>query len=176
MTPRIILIGPMGAGKSTIGIELAHRFEIESKDTDTQIADEVGQSIADLFIEKGEEYFRIKEKEILRRNLLGGDGILSLGGGACISPDSQSAVRASGSFIVYLKISLSVVAERIGFNRDRPLLLVNPRAQWQSLMNERAPIYEDLADVTIDVDKKSVSEICDEIEVAYELRSKGVVR
>lgn len=175
MAPIISLIGPMGSGKSTIGEILAHKFNLPWVDTDTEIMLITGATIADLFVEKGEEYFRIKEKEVLRSALLGDASILSLGGGACISPDSQSALRASGSFIVYLKISLSAVVDRIGFNRDRPLLLESPRAQWQNLMNERASIYEDLADVVISVDGKTPDEISDEIEVAYELRTKGSV-
>ncbi len=173
MAPRIILIGPMGAGKSTIGAELARRFKFDHKDTDQLIEKLAEKTISEMFIEDGEEYFRAKEKEVLREVLLGESCVLSLGGGACISPDSQSAVRASGSFIVYLKISLAHVAERIGFNRDRPLLLSSPRAQWQALMNERAPIYESLADVIINVDEKPVPLVCDEIEVAYELHRKG---
>ena len=163
----------MGAGKSTVAAELSLRFHLEHKDTDYLIESHIGSSISEIFLDKGEEYFRIVEKEILREALLSDSCILSLGGGACISPDSQSAVRACGAFIVYLQISLSKVAERIGFNRDRPLLLTSPRAQWQSLMNERAPIYEDLADVVIPVDDKDLSLICDEIEIAYELHRKG---
>lgn len=173
MKSHIILIGPMGAGKSTVGAELARRFSLPLVDTDAVIEERTGEQISTLFIEKGEEYFRVKEREVLRDSLLGDKSVLALGGGACITPDAQSALKASGGFIVYLKISLSHVVSRIGFNRDRPLLLDNPRAQWQRLMNERAPIYESLADTTIDVDDKSVTELCDQIEVAFELRMRG---
>jgi shikimate kinase len=113
------------------------------------------------------------EKIILRTALLEDGAVLSLGGGACVSLDAQSALRASGAFIVYLKISLSQVSSRVGFNQGRPLLMGNPRAQWQSLMNERAPIYEGLASYVVEVDNKSVSDIVDEIAFAYDLRSKG---
>jgi shikimate kinase len=87
-----------------------------------------------------------------------------------MNKDAESALRASGSFIVYLKISLSEVSSRVGFNRDRPLLLGSPRAQWQTLMNERAPIYQSLSSYTVDVDGKSAEKIVDEILIAYELR------
>jgi shikimate kinase len=166
----------MGAGKSTVAAELATRFSLPHRDTDAEIARVSGLDISTIFVEKGEEYFRALEKDVLRSELLGEPSILSLGGGACISADSQSALRACGAFIVYLEISLAHVVERIGFNRDRPLLLSNPRAQWQSLMNERAPIYSGLADVTINVDGKDVASICDEIEVAFELRTRGAER
>ena len=89
--------------------------------------------------------------------------MLALGGGAPISIDAQSALRAIASPVIYLDISLATVAPRIGFNRDRPLLLHNPRGQWQTLMEARRPIYESIADTVIDVNTKSENEIVDEI-------------
>jgi len=173
MAPRIILVGPMGSGKSTIGQGLATLFEIPFRDTDEMIVSQSGREIADIFIEDGEDAFRALEKIILRTALLEDGTVLALGGGACVSIDAQSALRASGAFIVYLKISLAKVSSRVGFNQGRPLLMGNPRAQWQGLMNERAPIYEGLASYTCEVDDKSISQICDEIAIAYELRGKG---
>ena len=173
MAPRIIVIGPMGSGKTTVGTSLSQRFTTAFRDTDQMILAQTEREIADIFIEDGEEEFRKIEKIILRTALLEDETVLSLGGGACISLDAQSALRATGSFIVYLRISLSQVSSRVGFNQGRPLLMGNPRAQWQSLMNERAPIYEGLASYICDVDSKSVDEIVSEIEIAYELRSKG---
>lgn len=173
MAPRIILIGPMGAGKSTVGATLAEQLNLSFRDTDQMIVAQSGREIADIFIEEGEDAFRSLEKIILRTALLEDESVLSLGGGACINIDAQSALRASGSFLVYLKISLSTVSSRVGFNRDRPLLLGSPRAQWQTLMNERAPIYEALATYTVDVDGKSVDEIASEILFAYQLPSEG---
>jgi shikimate kinase len=173
MTPRIILIGPMGSGKSTVGVSLAAHLGLPARDTDLMIVEQTGRQISDIFIEDGEDEFRVLEKIILRSALLEDGAVLSLGGGACLSFDAQSALRASGSFIVYLKISLAQVASRVGFNRDRPLLIGSPRAQWQSLMNERAPIYESIASYTVDVDGKSIEEITQEISIAYELQDKG---
>lgn len=173
MAPRLILIGPMGSGKTTIGQRLAHDFGLPFKDTDQMIEEQTGRLISDIFIEDGEDEFRAIEKIILRTGLLEDETVLSLGGGACLSNDAQSALRASGAFIVYLKISLSQVSSRVGFNQGRPLLMGNPRAQWQSLMNDRAPIYEAIATYICDVDSRSVDEIATEIAIAYELRGRG---
>lgn len=173
MAPRILLIGPMGSGKTTVGEQLAQDFGLSFRDTDLMIVEQSGREISDIFIEDGEEAFRALEKIILRTALLEDETILSLGGGACVSIDAQSALRASGAFIIYLKISLSQVSSRVGFNQGRPLLMGNPRAQWQSLMNERAPIYEGLAHYIVEVDSKTVSEIVSEIGIAFELRGTG---
>jgi shikimate kinase len=161
MAPRIILIGPMGSGKTTIGQLLASHLNIAFRDTDHAIEEKAGKSVADIFLEDGEDEFRILEKKVLRDELLSDNTVLALGGGAPISIDAQSALRAIASPVVYLDISLAAVAPRIGFNRDRPLLLHNPRGQWQTLMEARRPIYESIADTVIDVNEKSESEIVD---------------
>ncbi len=175
MAPRIVLIGPMGSGKSTIGSALARSMDCQVRDTDEMVVSQTGRSISDIFIEDGEEAFRALEKIALRIALLEDGAILALGGGACLSFDAQSALKASGAYIVYLKISLSEVSSRVGFNRDRPLLLGSPRAQWQNLMNDRAPIYESLATFVVDVDGRSVEEITQEVAIAFELRQRGAV-
>ena len=159
MAPRVILIGPMGSGKTTIGQLLASELEIPFRDTDHVIEEKSGKSVSDIFLEDVEDEFRILEKKVLRDELLSDDTVLALGGGAPISIDAQSALRAIASPVVYLDISLATVAPRIGFNRDRPLLLHNPRGQWQTLMEARRPIYESIADTVIDVNDKSESEI-----------------
>lgn len=159
MTPRVILIGAMGSGKTTIGKALSEELGLAFRDTDEVIENQSGKTIANIFLEDGEDEFRIHEKAALREELLKDETILALGGGAPISPDAQLALRTSGSFIVYLEASLATVAPRIGFNRDRPLLLNNPRGQWQTLMEARRPIYESLAKLTVDTNGLSESEI-----------------
>jgi shikimate kinase len=161
MAPRVILIGPMGSGKTTIGQLLAAELKVAFRDTDHVIEEKSGRSVADIFLEDGEDEFRALEKKVLRDELLSDDTVLALGGGAPISMDAQSALRAIASPVIYLDISLATVAPRIGFNRDRPLLLHNPRGQWQTLMEARRPIYESIADTIIDVNDKSESEIVD---------------
>ena len=163
MAPRVILIGPMGSGKTTIGQLLAARLNVAFRDTDHVIEEKSGRSVADIFLEDGEDEFRSLEKKVLRDELLSDDTVLALGGGAPISIDAQSALRAIASPVIYLDISLAKVAPRIGFNRDRPLLLHNPRGQWQTLMEARRPIYESIADTIVDVNEKSETEIVDVI-------------
>jgi shikimate kinase len=163
MAPRVILIGPMGSGKTTIGQLIARRLDIAFRDTDQVVEEETGRTVSDIFLEDGEDAFRLLEKGVLRNELLSDGTVLALGGGAPISMDAQSALRAIASPVVYLDISLATVAPRIGFNRDRPLLLHNPRGQWQTLMEARRPIYESIADTVIDVNTKTETEIVDEI-------------
>jgi shikimate kinase len=163
MAPRIILIGPMGSGKTTIGKSLAQKLSLEFRDTDSVIEQRAQKTVSQIFIEDGEDAFRAIEKEVLKEELQASDTVLALGGGAPISVEAQSALQASDSHIVYLDISLANVAPRIGFNRDRPLLLNNPRGQWQTLMEARRPIYESVADTVVDVNKRSQSEIVEQI-------------
>lgn len=153
----------MGSGKTTIGRLVAQKLALPFRDTDAIIEEENGKSVAEIFLEDGEDKFRLLEKAVLRNELLSDETILALGGGAPISIDAQSALRAIASPVVYFDISLASVAPRIGFNRDRPLLLHNPRGQWEILMQERRPIYESIADKVINVNSKSELEIVDEV-------------
>lgn len=171
MAPRVILIGPMGSGKTTIGSLLAEKLGLNFRDTDHLIEEQEGKTVSQIFLDQGEDAFRVIEKRVLREELLTDGTVLSLGGGAPISIDAQSALRAIASHIIFLDISLSTVAPRIGFNRDRPLLLNNPRGQWQTLMEARRPIYEAVADTIINVDDKSEEEI-----VTIALTSLGEAR
>jgi shikimate kinase len=149
----------MGSGKTTIGSLLAEKLGLSFRDTDQLIEEQEAKTVSQIFLDQGEDAFRAIEKRVLREELLTDGTVLSLGGGAPISIDAQSALRAIASHIIFLDISLSTVAPRIGFNRDRPLLLNNPRGQWQTLMEARRPIYEAIADATINVDDKSEEEI-----------------
>lgn len=162
MAPRAIFIGPMGSGKSTIGKAVASALGLPFRDTDSIIEEREEMPVSQIFIDKGEDYFRTVEKKVLRDELLNDGSILALGGGAPISVDAQSALKVSSAPVIYLDISLSSVAPRIGFNRDRPLLLHNPRGQWQTLMEVRRPIYESIANIVIDVNGKSQRQIVEE--------------
>ena len=160
---RILLIGPPGAGKSTVGQALAKKLSIDFIDTDQVIENETGQTITDIFVVDGEPHFRALELQTLRNVLTLESGVISLGGGAPISQDAQEAIEQSNSHTVFLDVSLATAAPRVGFNRDRPLLLGNPRAQWQALSDNRRPIYEKLADDAIKVDDMNVDQIVDQI-------------
>jgi shikimate kinase len=161
---RIVLIGAPGSGKSTIGSALAAHLQWPFVDTDALIELKESKKITDLFVENGEGYFRAIEFETLQEVLKEESAVISLGGGAPISEGAQEALASSDSIIVFLDVSLATAAPRVGFNRDRPLLLGNPRAQWQSLSDQRRPIYEKLATQSIKVDDMTVDEIISIIE------------
>jgi shikimate kinase len=161
---RIVLIGAPGSGKSTIGSALAAHLQWPFVDTDALIELKESKKITDLFVENGEGYFRAVEFETLQEVLKEESAVISLGGGAPISERAQDALASSDSIIVFLDVSLATAAPRVGFNRDRPLLLGNPRAQWQSLSDQRRPIYEKLATQSIKVDDMTVDEIISIIE------------
>ena len=161
---RIVLIGAPGSGKSTVGVALAAHLQWPFVDTDVLIELKESKKITDLFVDNGEEYFRSVEFSVLQEVLQEESAVISLGGGAPISESAQEVLQSSNSMIVFLDVSLSTAAPRVGFNRDRPLLLGNPRAQWQALSDQRRPIYEKLATQSIKVDDMPVDEIIAIIE------------
>lgn len=161
---RIVLIGAPGSGKSTVGMALAAQLKLAFVDTDSLIELKESRKISNIFVDDGEGFFRAIEFEALKEVLQKSDCVISLGGGAPIGEKAQDALRNSDSVIVFLDVSLATAAPRVGFNRDRPLLIGNPRAQWQTLSDQRRPIYEDLADCTVKVDDMSIEEIVSQIE------------
>ena len=161
---RIVLIGAPGSGKSTVGAALAAHLQWPFTDTDALIELKESKKITDLFVDNGEEYFRRVELEVLQEVLKEDSVVISLGGGAPISIVAQEVLQTSKSMIVFLDVSLATAAPRVGFNRDRPLLLGNPRAQWQALSDQRRPIYEKLATQSIKVDDMTIDEIVSIIE------------
>lgn len=158
MPPNLILIGPMGAGKSTVGAEVAKNLNLTFSDTDSLIEIDQGKSISDIFVEDGEAHFRLVEESIAIDAVKQEAGVLSLGGGAVMNLEVQRALKESGAKVIFLDISLSAVVPRIGFDTPRPLLMVNPRQRWNELMQERRPTYEALADLRIDVSELSVDQ------------------
>jgi shikimate kinase len=149
---RIVLIGAPGSGKSTVGAALSRKLALDFVDTDQLIEVREGKAITDIFVVDGEPYFRAVELETLKQVLKMSNVVISLGGGAPISEQAQQELRSSDSMVIFLDVSLATAAPRVGFNRDRPLLLGNPRAQWQALSDKRRPIYEALAEMSIKVD------------------------
>jgi shikimate kinase len=175
--PPIIVMGPPGAGKSSTARALAEIVRGVVIDTDLLIEEACGKTISEIFTEEGEPYFRKEEEQAVLRALeqsLVQPKIIALGGGAVLSELTRNRLRESHGTIVYLKVSIAFAAPRIGFNRDRPLLVDNPRAQWVALLKERAGIYESLADLTIDTDNKSARDVATEISVKLsETRAKS---
>ena len=148
----------MGAGKSTVGAEVAKNLNLTFSDTDSLIEIDQGKSISDIFVEDGETHFRLVEESIVIDALKQEAGVLSLGGGAVMNLEVQRALKESGAKVIFLDISLSAVVPRIGFDTPRPLLMVNPRQRWNELMQERRPTYEALADLRVDVSELSVDQ------------------
>jgi len=162
--PVAVLTGPPGAGKSTVGAALAARLGTSVVDTDELVEARAGMSITDIFVDQGEEAFRALERQAVADALAGHDGVLALGGGAILAPETQGLL--AGHRVVFLDVSLRYAARRSGFDQGRPLLALNPRGQWLQLMADRRPIYERLAWLRVNTDEKSVEEITAEIAAA----------
>ena len=163
MLKKIVLIGPPGAGKSSIGKALAKELNLSFIDSDSEIEKISHKKISEIFIEDGEPAFRLLEVDVVRKVLADFDGVISLGGGAPINKEIQEVLGDADYPVVFIDVSIAQAATRIGFNKDRPLLLVNPRQQWISLMNDRRPIYEKLASQTISSDNQKPHEVAKQI-------------
>ena len=163
MLKKIVLIGPPGAGKSSIGKALAKELNLNFIDSDSEIEKISHKKISEIFIEDGEPAFRLLEVDVVRKVLADFDGVISLGGGAPINKEIQEVLQDANYPVVFIDVSIAQAATRIGFNKDRTLLLVNPRQQWISLMNDRRPIYEKLASQTISSDNQKPHEVAKQI-------------
>ncbi|NHC14016.1 shikimate kinase [Motilibacter deserti] len=163
MSPRAVVVGPPGAGKTTVGQLLARRLEVPFRDTDSDVEAVAGMTVADLFIEKGEAHFRELERAAVAAALTEFDGVLALGGGAVLDAGTRAALVASPAPVVLLVVGIEDAAARVGFNQARPLLLGNPRQQWQRLLEQRKGFYEEVATMTVPTDKRAPAHVADEI-------------
>ncbi|MFI6496315.1 shikimate kinase [Nonomuraea typhae] len=156
-----VLIGPPGSGKSTLGSLLADRLGVAYRDTDADVEAVAGKPVSDIFVEDGEERFRELESEAVRAALAEHDGVLSLGGGAILREDTQALL--AGHPVVYLQVGLADAVQRVGLSAARPLLVLNPRSQLKKLMEQRRPIYERLAVLTVVTDGREPGDLVEEI-------------
>jgi shikimate kinase len=173
-TPRVVLIGPPGSGKSTVARELASRLGVAARDTDDDVEQVAGRSVAEIFVDEGEPRFRELEHAAVIEALSAHEGVLALGGGAVLDPRSEAAL--AGHTVVFLDVGIADAAKRIGFNKERPLLMMNPRAQWVALMEGRRPTYERVATLRVDTAGRTPDEVAAAIELALSgLESAGTL-
>jgi shikimate kinase len=164
VTPLVVLVGPPGAGKSTVGQVLARRRGVAFRDTDRDVEDIAGEPIAEIFVTRGEQEFRALERRAVSVALEEHDGILALGGGAVLDTDTRAMLQDHR--VVFLDVGLSDAVKRVGLNRDRPLLLANPRARLRELLEQRRPLYLEVASTTVVTDSRDPDEVADEVEAA----------
>ena len=161
--PKAVLIGPPGAGKSSVGRQLAKLWECEIFDSDSEIERVSRKKIADIFTDEGEPAFRAIEREVVLKALREEPGVVALGGGSVLDSTVNEFLQAASLPVAYLEVSISQAAPRVGFNKERPLLAINPRQQWLQLMEKRRPIYEALATHSFNTDNRKPAEVAREI-------------
>ncbi|MFC8730212.1 3-dehydroquinate synthase [Streptomyces bacillaris] len=165
--PLVVLVGPMGVGKSTVGELLAARLCTTYRDTDADVVAEAGKPIAEIFYDEGEEHFRALERRAVAAAVAGHAGVLSLGGGAVL--DGTTRELLAGHPVVYLSMDVEEAVRRVGLGAARPLLAVNPRRQWRELMDARRHLYEEVARTVVATDDRTPEEVAQAIIDALEL-------
>ena len=169
--PRVVLVGAMGAGKTTVGELLAKRWGTELRDTDRDIEDAQGRTISEIFVDDGEARFRELERAAVEEALHSHSGVLALGGGAVMDPKTREALV--GQRVVFLHVGLADAVRRVGLGTARPLLLGNVRAQVKALLDQRLPVYRSVATVTVSTDGKPPKAVADEVGRAVEDAEAG---
>ncbi|AUM15275.1 shikimate kinase [Rhodococcus ruber Chol-4] len=170
MTPRAVLIGPPGAGKSTIGRRLAQALDLPLLDTDAEIERTTGRTIPDIFGTDGEPAFRRIEEEVVADALARHDGIVSLGGGAILSERTRALLQ--GRTVIYLEISVAEGLRRTGTNTTRPLLAgADPAAKYRELMRRRRPLYRQAATIRVRTDGRSPGRVVQQVLAKLEAQS-----
>jgi len=166
--PVAVLIGPPGAGKSTVGPLLAALLGAEFAETDQMVEAAAGKPVSDIFVTDGEPAFRDLERAAVAQALDHHPGIVALGGGAVLDPLTRE--RLARHRVVYLQTGFAAAVRRVGLDSPRPLLLVNPRGRMRELLAERLPVYESLARITVVTDDRDPQEIADAIAAAVTAR------
>jgi len=155
--PVVVLVGAPGAGKTTVGRRVAHVLDVDFADSDELVERRAGKTVSDIFVDDGEQAFRAMEKDAIARALVETGGVLALGGGAILDADTREALR--GHNVVWLRVGIAAASDRVGLNASRPLLLGNVRGTLIKLLEERTPLYDEVATVTIETDGLDVEEV-----------------
>ena len=162
MTPPVaVLIGPPGAGKSAVGPPLAARLGVAFRETDADVGTAAGKPVSDIFIDDGESAFRELERAAAAEALREHSGVLALGSGAVLDAGVQRLLQ--GLPVVYLAADFGTIARRIGLDRPRVVVPGNPRGRLRAMLDERRPLYERLAAVTVETDDLDPDELAAEI-------------
>lgn len=169
ISPTVVLVGPMGAGKTTVAQLLAERWHLPVRDTDHDVEASQNRTISDIFVESGEEHFRALEREAVALALEEHNGVLALGGGAVM--DEQTRATLAAHTVVFLRVGLADAVKRVGLGTSRPLLLGNVRSRIKALLDERNPVYESVATHTVDTDGRSPEDVANEIVTRIEEKS-----
>lgn len=172
-TPVLVLVGPPASGKTTVGTAVARALGIAFRDTDADVEAETGSSVADLFVNRGEPHFRALEEAAVARALTAHDGVLALGGGAVTSEATRKLLVEHGGTVVWLDVDLGSAAKRVGLSRDRPILGVNPRAMLRSMLETRAPLYDEVATVRVFTGGREPDDVVAEVLAALPARPAG---
>ncbi|HEX3334544.1 MAG TPA: shikimate kinase [Acidimicrobiales bacterium] len=166
MTSHILLVGMMGAGKTTSGKLVAQRLGWQYRDSDADVATATGLTIPEMFAKHGEVAFRTAEADVLSRAcLMQAPSVISVAGGAVLNAENRRLIKASGT-VVWLRAQPEKLAARVGDGVGRPLLGDDPAAALASLLKEREPYYAEVADAVIDVDGLTVDEVADRVMAA----------
>lgn len=168
----IILVGPMGAGKTTIGRQISRLLGYDFYDSDREIEERTGVTIPLIFELEGEEGFRLREQKIINDLTQKKNIVLATGGGAVLRQENQLALKRSGT-IVYLCAGIDDLLERTSKDKNRPLLQTeDPRKKLQSILTQREPIYRELADIILETNKMTVHAAVKKLEELINHNSK----
>ncbi|GAB1688972.1 shikimate kinase [Krasilnikovia sp. M28-CT-15] len=161
MFPVAVLVGPPGAGKTTIGLGVASALGVAFADTDSIIEERAGKPIPDIFAEDGEPAFRVLEREVVASSLASFAGVLALGGGAVLDEATRKLLREHT--VVFLSVGLSDAVRRVGLGAGRPLLATDPHATMKVLLEQRRRLYVEVARHTVTTDGREPVEIAAEV-------------